>query len=43
MTMATLTKENIELGLASRFSLVHDFQGKNHGSKLTNMLLKKEL
>ena len=44
MTIATLKKENIELGLASRFrGLVHCQHGRKHGSMQADMVLNKEL
>ena len=44
MTIATLIKENIELGLAyiSR-DLVHYHYGRKHGSLQADMVLEKEL
>ena len=42
--MATLTKENISLGLAYKtIALVHYCYGENHGSTQANMVLEKEL
>ena len=41
--MATLTKENIELGLAYSFrGLVHYHQGRKHGSIQADMVLEKK-
>jgi hypothetical protein len=42
--MATLTKENIELGLAYSFrGLVHYHHGGKHGFVQADMVLEKEL
>jgi hypothetical protein len=44
MTKATLMKENISLGLASRFrGSVHYHHGGRHGGVQANMVLEKEL
>ena len=44
MTKATLTKANIELGLAYSFrGLVHYHHGRKHGSMQADMVLEKEL
>jgi hypothetical protein len=44
MTMDTLIKDNISVGLAYRFrSSVHYHQGGKHGGTQAGMVLKKEL
>jgi hypothetical protein len=44
MTTATLTKDNIYLGLAYRFrSLVHYHPGQKHGRIQVDMAMEKEL
>jgi hypothetical protein len=44
MTVATLIKENIPLGLANRWrGLVHCHHGRKHGSMQASMVLEKEL
>ena len=44
MTMATLIKDNIELGLAYSFrGLVHYHHGRKHGGMQADMVLEEEL
>jgi len=44
MTMTTLIKENISLGLAYSFrGSVHYHHGRKHGSVQADMVLEKEL